>query len=300
VFGHKPSYDVVPLRGHQVPRSEFSGGDGGISVVGPLARTAADLELALDVLAGPDEEDAVARRLILPPARHAQLRDFRVLVIDSHPLYPAAESVRLAIQALAERLARSGVTVADKSPSLPDLAQIARTYVPMLSSYVSQGRPREYYSGIEATLSSLPIEDQSLTTLLLRGAVLSHRDWLAANSTRAHLSRQWSELCRQWDVVLCPAMPTPAFPQDHNPNPRERRIDFDGKSYPYLDQFFWPGIANVLRLPATVAPIGLSSDGLPVGVQIVGPYLEDRTTIAFAKLIEREFGGFTRPPGLPR
>jgi amidase len=300
VFGHKPSYGVVPLRGHQVPRTEASGGDGGLSVVGPLARSAADLELALDVLAGPDRDEAVAYRLVLPAARHDELRRFRVLVIDTHPLHPAAESVRLAIRQLAERLGRAGATVADRSPLLPDLAQIARTFVPMLSSYVSQGRPREYYAGIEATLTTLPADDQSLLTLLLRGAVLSHRDWLAANATRARLARQWRELNRDWDVVLCPAMSTPAFPHDHSPDARARRIDIDGKAYPYLDQFFWPAIATLLGLPTTVAPIGRSPEGLPIGVQIIGPQLEDRTTLAFARLIEREFGGFVPPPSVAK
>ena len=77
----------------------------------------------------------------------------------------------------------------------------------------------------------------------------------------------------------------------------ERRIDIDGKQYPYFDQLVWPGVATTPGLPATAAPIGLSEGGLPIGVQIVGPYLEDRTPLAFAALIEREFGGFVTPPG---
>ena len=90
-------------------------------------------------------------------------------------------------------------------------------------------------------------------------------------------------------------MPTPAFPQDHSPL-RTRQLDVDGSKIPYLNQIAWAGIATLNGIPATTAPIDRAEDGLPIGVQIVGGYLEDRTTIAFASLIEREFGGFTPPP----
>ena len=131
----------------------------------------------------------------------------------------------------------------------------------------------------------------------MRGLVLSHRDWVRADRLRATVHRQWRDLFREWDVVICPVMPTPAFPHDHSQPQRMRRIEFDGDSHPYDDQIVWAGIANLTGLPATAVPIGLSDTGLPIGVQILGPYLEDRTTIAFAGLIEREFGGFVPPPG---
>ena len=93
-------------------------------------------------------------------------------------------------------------------------------------------------------------------------------------------------------------MPTPAFPHDHSPI-KSRRIQIDGRSYAYLDaQIVWAELATTSGLPATVAPIDRTETGLPIGVQIIGPYLEDRTTIAFAELLEREFGGFAPPPDL--
>jgi amidase len=116
-----------------------------------------------------------------------------------------------------------------------------------------------------------------------------------ADVARLRLRRQWRELFREWDVVLCPPMPTVAFPHDHTPEQKDRRIAIDGQSYPYLDQIVWPGLATLPGLPATAAPIGLASAGLPIGVQIIGPYLEDRTTLRFAELIERAFGGFVAP-----
>jgi amidase len=132
--------------------------------------------------------------------------------------------------------------------------------------------------------------------LRARGIVLSHRDWIAADRVRGRLSRQWRDLFREWDVVLTPVMPTPAFPHDHTADMRARHIQIDGVDYPYQDQLLWPGVATAAGLPATVAPIDRSDTGLPIGVQIIGPYLEDHTTIAFAELIEREFGGFVPPP----
>jgi len=126
---------------------------------------------------------------------------------------------------------------------------------------------------------------------------MSHRDWIAAYGQRGQLRQQWRALFGEWDVVLCPAAVTPAFPHDHSDQDR-REIDIDGRRYPYGDQTVWPAIATTPGLPATVAPIGLSQTGLPIGVQIVGPYLGDRTTIVFARLLEREFGGFVPPRGM--
>src|SRR5262249_61574711 len=117
-----------------------------------------------------------------------------------------------------------------------------------------------------------------------------------ADGARARLRQQWRELFREWDAVLCPPMPTAAFPHDHTPEQKERRIEIDGKSYPYLDQIVWPGVATAPGLPATAVPIGLSNENLPIGMQIVGPYLGDRTTLRFAELIEQECGGFVVPP----
>jgi amidase len=110
------------------------------------------------------------------------------------------------------------------------------------------------------------------------------------------LRAQWRELFKSFDAVICPVMPTPAYPHNHSPEQETRRIDIDGKDYVYPDQLAWPGIATLPGLPATAIPIGLSPEGLPIGVQIVGPWLEDRTPLKLAELIEREFGGFVPPP----
>jgi amidase len=295
IYAHKPTLNLIPPRGHFVPGLVPRVSD--LAVVGPMARSAADLDLALEVTAGPDEARiGIAYRLDLPKARHDSLKDFRVLVIDDHPLLPTAASVRAALDRQSQLLVKAGAKVAHASPLLPDLADAARLYMRLLLSALSERWPADIYQQAEATAAALKPDDNSLEAERWRGAVLSHRAWAAADAARMILQQQWAEVFREWDVVLAPPMPTPAFPHDHSPM-TERRIEIDGKQFSFFDQLVWPEIATTPGLPATAAPLGLSDTGLPIGVQIVGPYLEDRTPIAFAALMEREFGGFVPPPG---
>ena len=150
---------------------------------------------------------------------------------------------------------------------------------------------------MEAAASALPPDDLSLAAAGLRGATMSHAAWLQVSRIRNALRARWQSLFRDVDVILCPPMPTTAFPHDHSPQ-RTRQLDVDGRKVRYNDQVVWAAVATLVGLPATVAPIGHDSNGLPMGVQIIGGYLEDRTTIAFAALIERAFGGFAPPPDL--
>lgn len=297
VFAHKPSLDLVPLRGAGPPHVPAWPVRSGLAVAGPMARSAIDLALELDVIAGPDEmSEGVGYKLALPPARHQDLKSFRVLVVDSHPLCPTAISVQTALDRLADRLGKTGATVSRSSPLLPDLAETARVYVELLAAGRATQLPADVYEHVEAAAKSLQPDDESLAAARVRGVAFSHRDWILAGRAQAHIRQQGRDLFKEFDVVLCPPMPTPAFAHDHTKDHRTRRIEIDGKQVPYLQQIVWASVATVLGLPATAAPIGHSDDGLPIGVQIIGPYLEDRTTIAFAGLIEREFGGFVAPP----
>ena len=297
VFAHKPSFGLVVTRGHSRPNAAALPVENDLAVIGPMARSAADLALALGVVAGPDEEtNAIAYRLALPPPRHDAIKNFRVLVINSHPLIPTAQAVSAALDALAERLADSGAKVSRASPLLPDLAEAARIGTLLMSAFVGAFFPIDLFRQLEDAARSLSAEDESLAAIRIRASVLSHRDWVAADIARVRLRQQWRDLFREWDVVLCPPMPTPAFPHDREPDQGMRHIDIDGKPYPYRDQAVWPSLATVAGLPATAMPIDRSEAGLPIGVQIIGPFLEDLTTIRFADLMEREFGGFTPPP----
>ncbi len=262
-----------------------------------MARSATDLALALDVLAGPDElAEGIGYKLALPPPRHAGLADFRVLVIDAHPLCPTASSISTAIGSLADRLGMLGCQILRESPKPPDLVQTTRIYRELLMAGFGADLTDEQRERVAEAAKSLSPDDQSFASSELRGLTMSHPDWVRKSRIRGGLRARWRALFQDVDVVLCPAMPTPAFAHDHSLR-RTRHLDIDGVATPpYGDQLAWAGIATLTGLPATVAPIGRTDSGLPIGVQIIGGFLEDRTTIAFAGLIEREFGGFVRPP----
>jgi amidase len=294
VFGHKPSFGLLPARGHNAPTTV---GARDLSVIGPLARSTADLELALSVLAGPDEAEAIGYRLALAPPRHARLADFRVLVIEELPMLPAGAVVRAGVERLAGDLGKAGASVARASPLLPDLAEATKLYLKLLAPIIASRLPREAYDGMVAAAAALAPDDASGRALRLRAATASYRDWAAADEARAKLRLQWRALFAQWDIVLMPVLPTPTFCHDHSPVQEARHYEIDGKPYSYVDQFYYAGIATAPGLPSTAVPIGRSPEGLPFGVQLMGPFLEDRTTLALAGLIEREFGGFVPPPG---
>ncbi|WP_298723875.1 amidase [uncultured Ferrovibrio sp.] len=299
VYAHKPTLDLIPDRGQSPPgapvfsvSSRFD-----LPVIGPMARSAEDLMLALDVLAGPDDDMATAYKLQLPAPRHAALKDFRVLVIDSHPQLPIDAAVRDAIAALASKLEQTGCKIGHTSPLLPDLSLIGSIYLRKLMAFVGSTMPQPEYDQAKARAAAILPSASDLQSLSALSLVSSYRDWMQADFVRVGLAHQWRNFFREWDILLCPVMPTPAFKHDHSPMER-RVVSVDGKPVAYADQFLWPGIATLCGLPATAFPAGLSKEGLPVGVQVIGPYLEDRTPIAFAALVEQAFGGFVAPPPL--
>jgi amidase len=257
VHGHKPSYDLIPSRGHAPPG--LDGAPVALAVVGPLARSAADLELAMGVLAGPVDETAVGYRLALPPARHAGLADYRVLVIDSHPAAATAGEVREALDTTARRIEGAGAKVSRESDLTPDLAAAHGVYMTMLMTAMSRGGP--------------PPPD-----------LISAHEWMNLRDAQLAVRRRWTRLFEDFDVVLAPTFGMVAF-EHQTGEPAARTLSIDGRATPYFDQLAWPGVATLANLPATAVPIGLNPAGLPIGAQIIGPYLEDRTTLAFARLI---------------
>jgi amidase len=298
VFGHKPTSNLVPQRGHAPPRAPALATDltSGLGVCGPMARTAADLSFALDVIAGPDEAEAAAYRLTLPPSRHGALKDFRVLLVDSHPLLPVEGEIRAALDQLANRLVAVGAKVARSSPLLPDLAESARLHTRMVRNFVAFGRPPEFFKKAQEEIAALKPDDDSLKAWRTRAPLLNHHQWMAGEIARARLRQQWAGLFREFDVVLCPPFSVVAFPHDQKPDGEQRTIDIDGETHPYPSLIVWSTVATPPGLPATVMPVGRSKAGLPIGVQIIGPLFEDRTPLAFAALLERQYGGFTKPP----
>ncbi|WNV85598.1 amidase [Umezawaea sp. Da 62-37] len=296
VHAHKPSLGLVATRGMVAPTTQALPVDLDLAVVGPMARTARDLALLLDVMAGPDPLTlGKAHTLALPPARHRRLGDFRVLVVEEHPLIPTGSAVRAGVNRVADALVDGGARVERHSPLLPDLAEAGTLYTQLLFSGSVARFPVEAYERLRTRAAALGADDRSLDAARLRGMVFSHRDWIAADHRRELHRHGWRQLFVEFDAVVCPITPTPAFPHDHHPDLLGRRIDIDGVGYPYFDQLVWAGLATMPGLPATAIPTGLSPDGLPVGVQLIGPMFEDRTPLRLAELLERRIGGFQAP-----
>jgi amidase len=169
----------------------------------------------------------------------------------------------------------------------------------LLMAFTAATWPNELYERLRGIAAALVPEDRTLAAERARGIALSHRDWVLADTARTRQQQQWRALFADVDVILCPAMPVTAFAHDHSDPQEQRRLEVDGRSLPYVDVgLVWASAATSGALPAAVIPIDRGDSPLPIGVQIIGPYLEDRTVLAFAMLLEREFGGFVAPPGL--
>ena len=295
VFAHKPTYDLCPPRGHLPPGIPPLPGTADLSVIGPMARNAEDLEALLAIMAGPDDLDTgVGYRLDLPAPRAQDISGFRVLLLDRHPLVETEASVAAALDALGKGLETQGAKVARRSDLLPDLDAGARIFVALLSAAMAARVPEEAYARMAEAAARVPADERSLGAEMARGAALSHRGWSQIDARRKGVRAQWRALFREFDAVIAPVTPTPAFPHDHEPEQRNRRLLVNGRPQDYFANVLWPGLATMPGLPATALPIG-QAQGLPIGAQIIGPWLEDRTPLRLARLIEREFGGFVAP-----
>ena len=294
VYGHKPTYGICSPRGHALPGIV---GAADISVIGPMARSAEDLDVALGVMAGPDDIDGAGWRLELKPSRRERLRDFRVAVMLDDPNAEVDQAVQTRLQALADFLARQGATVSDRARPDLDTTEVQRVFIKLLRAATSGRQSDTVFERNLAAARALSAGDDSYYARMTRANVLSHRDWLAANELRHRMRLTWAAFFQDYDLLLCPAAASAAFPHDQVGERHNRTIPVNGKRVPTTDQLFWAGYSCLFYLPATVAPIGRTESGLPVGVQIVGPQYGDLTCIRFARLIEQEFGGFEPPPG---
>jgi amidase len=294
VFGHKPTWGILSPRGHAVGgRVAMSD----ISVIGPLARGADDLAIALGVMAGADEVDGAGWQLRLPPPRRARLREYRVAVMLTDPNSAVDGAVQDRLQALVDFLAKRRVTVSDRARPDIDTGDAHRLYIRLLRAATSGRMPSAEFERNLTTARALAPDDDSYFAQMTRANVLHHRDWLAANEARHQMRLKWAEFFKEWDLLLCPVAASAAFPHDHVGERYQRTIDVNGERVPTTDQLFWAGLTCMVYLPASVAPAGLTPGGLPVGVQIAGPQYGDRTCIAFARLLEQEFQAFVPPPG---
>lgn len=288
VVGHKPSYGVVPAHG-QIPGMPGTLSQADLAVAGPMARHVADLEVGMDVLVGPDRWHERAVSVELPPSRHQDLRDFRIAAWLDDEYCPVDDDTARVLGALVETLEGAGGRVdTDARPGFT-LEKVDGVFSRLLQAALSGGHDRSKIEHMAATADDTPIGRIKAATSM------RHRDWLADNERRLQIRERWREFFVDHDVMLLPVHPRPAIGHDHSPEQWERTVEVNGVQHPYGHLFRWTGPAGAGMLPATVVPVGMSDDGLPIGVQIVAPFVEDRTGLRLAALIEELAGGCPRP-----
>ena len=291
VFGHKPTWNLLPPRGHATP-GVLTPSD--ISVIGPLARSAEDLELAVRVMAGPDEIAARGLRVDLPPLGKTP-NQLRVAVWRDDAMARVDDAVSARVDAVAQALRDLGAEV-DFDARPVDGEHSHFVYQNLLQATMSARLPEDRFARALAAVEALPADDHSLAATITRAQVARFRDWTANNEQRTHLRWSWHRFFERFDILVAPIMATPAFPHDHRPF-GERTVQVNGKPVGYFEQVFWAGLASVAYLPSTVLPTGAGAEGLPIGVQVIGPEYGDLITIGVAKLLEQEGFAFSPPPG---
>ncbi|QEI07670.1 amidase [Pigmentiphaga aceris] len=302
-FGHKPSYGLVYNGGLGVPPGKQSLRD--LSVAGPLARSAQDLELALTLLLNRDPQANKTWRAELPAPRQHRLRDFRVLLLTQWPGQDRSESEQWVHDRLVAVVQAAGITpltIEDLPDGLwPDLPATHRLYRSLLTATRPAPRPDTPHAKAEAQ-ALREGSDDSDEIAGRRGPHLTHGEWLEKNEARMQLRQRWSRIFEHIDLVLTPNLVTTAFRHDPNPPKQTRTIPVsyaDGvRQLGFFELFNWAGLPVLPGLPATAFPLGLDALGLPVGAQAIGPFLEDLTPIRFAHLLQQAgLSQFVVPPG---
>jgi amidase len=284
---HRTSWGLISQRG-MVPPPGFMA-DLDLAVVGPMARSARDLQLLLAVLAD------------VPAAKARSLGDLRVGLWLDEPAFPVDPAVHRVISSFAAGLTAGGAEVEPIRSPLP-IRGMMSTDITLLMAVLSGGLDPAQRAVFELLRGPARIA-QSLGAGPLSwahgalGYTARHHEWLAASEVRAQMKRAVAKVFEQFDIILAPVTPTTAFAHDHNPLLVARRILMsDGRRRPYLENFNWIALATLCDLPATVIRAGLTLEGLPVGVQIIGPAGQDAATLAAAVAMEATTGGFMRPP----
>ncbi|NKB99455.1 MAG: amidase [Pseudomonadales bacterium] len=292
VYGLKPTFGVIPWQGHDLlPNSPAPD----LSVVGPLARSAEDIELAFTAMAGATGRASKGWQLHLPQTSLRNLQGLKVALWATDEQAPVTKETEDRVYQIGEVLKALGATVsADARPDF-DIERANRNYLSLLSSVMGAGDNNEAFAKTTGHVAQLDPADNSRSATTMRGRVMSHRDWVRANNFRERLRFAWDEFFSEWDIVVCPQMATDAFPHDHRPF-AERTIAVDGVDRDYMEQVFWAGLAINSYLPSTVFPSGLSAQGLPIGLQAIGAPFNDYLTIEFSRLLTQEVGGFEIPP----
>jgi len=291
VFGHKPTWNLCPMRGHALG-GVLTPTD--ISVIGPLARSAYDLEMSLRLMAVPDVMEAPGLQVNLR-GLHESTSALRVAVWDSDPMCPSSDAVVKRVRAVAQTLADQGAAVSDTARPEFSPEHSHEIFNALLASAMSARMPDADFAAMVARAERASPQDRSPVAQQARWQTLRARDWVRLNESRTKLRWAWHRFFERHDVLITPIMPTSAFAHDHKAF-GQRTIDIDGQQLPYFNQTFWAGLAGVSYLPATVIPGGQGPDGLPIGVQLIGPAYSDMRLIQLAQRLEALGFAFTAPP----
>ncbi len=289
VYGHKPSYGIVPAHG-QIPGPPGTLTQADIAVAGPMARTTADLALALDLMSGPDRWNRPAWRLELPPTRASDLGQFRVGTWFEDDACPLDPEVADALGGFVARLEAAGCRIEHEVSPGFDLTKAAVRFHALVTAAVSGGFSRPEIEEFAAVAGDDPV------AVAKQHTSMRHREWLSHNESRLQLRRRFETFFEDHDVLLLPVMPCVAIGHDHSEPMAARVVTTQRGPRPYWELNRWMAPAGACFLPATVIPVAVAPSGLPVGVQIVGPYLHDRTTLAFAAAAEAILGPCPTPP----
>lgn len=293
VYGHKPSEGVVPGSGY-FPGNGLPNPTIRITAMGPLARSAGDLRLAMQVLAGPEDAERAGWRLTLPPARAAHLAELRVAVLPRFDWLPLDDDIQAAIENLKRLLRDRGATVGEAFPAaLGDMHEYYLDYQRVDWTIESVGVDDEERGRQMALLHAL---NDPVAEAVAEGMRASAEQYIRWHGRRARYQQAFAAFFREWDILLAPCAISNAFPHS-DMWWAQRTVQLNGRPASFLFYSAYPGVATFSGLPATAFSAGRTRGGLPIGLQAVGPYLEDETCLTFAELVERELGGFTPPPG---
>lgn len=294
VFGHKPTYGLVPTAGHGDPGNPV---EIDIGVGGPMARYAEDLTLGLDILAGAGGLDKIGWKLELPAARKTRPDQIRAAVMLESPCVAQDNELTEQLAATVEALGQLGVQVDYNARPNLDLERSHETYSMLLRGATGTEYGPQRYAQQKKHADRFRDGDRDVRALSAYGVTLSHWEWASRHREREEARLAWEEFFEDYDVLLCPTAASAAHPHDQEGERFDRTITVNGRQEPTTDQLFWAGLSCGVYLPGTVAPAGLTASGLPCGLQIVAGYLRDRDAIAFAAIMESEFGGYQPPPG---
>lgn len=302
VYGHKTSLNIVPFQGaipplpSSVPPSINLKGLNDLAVVGPMARSAEDLKLELGIIGGPAPEDAIAQRWIMPKSRKASLKDYKIGYVSDDPFCPVHPDIKIIINGVVDAMRREGAKVQEGWPEGIIFPNVFEVYFKLMAAFVSQSPA--FTDTVIQTMKLLYYTPYGETQRqFVEGLTISHKDWYALSLLRLRSRLAWQEYFKTYDALLMPANCVPAFAHNHERNMWGRMIEASDRPRYYAETFKWISPATLAGCPVTLVPAGKTKENLPVGIQIMGPYMEDGTTLDLAMKMEKVLGGFTPPPG---